>query len=263
MRNENAEVPSMDDLVFENRNKEYGAYALRKAYSDNVHKALLYVLMSFAGVMVFILFFPGAPTIKVPALTHQIIELGNFTQTKPEVTPPSRTTAPTRRAPSHVAPMVTTQVEPPVEEVQNNTDVTGDPNGVLDGAEPIGDIGPIGGDVPAAPVVDVTPKGPVDHAEFMPEYKGGLQAMARFVQRNLKYPAVARRMETEGIVFVSFVVNTDGRVIDVKAIKGISKECDEEAVRMVSSMTDWLAGRQGNIPVMVRMVLPIRFQLNR
>ena len=261
MRNENAEVPSMDDLVFENRNKEYGAYVIRKAYYDNVHKALLYVMVFFAGVMLLTIFYPGEPLIKVPEVAKKIIQF-NILPTI-EAPRPAAPSAPVRRAASHVAPTVTTAVVP--EEITPPaTDTnTGVPDGAVDGVAPIEGTGPATADPVVATPVETAPKGPLDIAEVMPQYKGGLQAMARFVQRNLKYPAVARRMETEGLVYVSFIIDTNGRVIEAKAIKGISKECDEEAVRMVSAMTDWLAGRQGGVPVMVRMVLPIRFQLNR
>lgn len=253
----------MDDLVFENRNKEYGAYVLRKVYYDNVHKALLYVMVFFAGVMMLTIFFPGEPLINVPKVSGKVIELINVFPTVEEQKPAAQTTQ-VRRAVRDVAPVVSTNVQPEVETPPVENTGAGSPTGVDGGAEPTGLEGPIA-EAPTTGTAPefVVPKEPVDIAEVMPQYKGGLQAMARHVQRNLKYPAVARRMEVEGIVFVSFVVDTDGRVIDVKAIKGISKECDQEAVRMVSGMTEWLAGRQGNIPVMVRMVLPIRFQLNR
>jgi len=260
MRNENAEEQSMDDLVFENRNKEYGAYVLRKVYYDNVHKALLYVMVFVAGVMMLTLFFPGEPLIKVPEAAKKIITF-NILPTI-EAPRPAAPSAQVRRAVTRATPTVTTAVVPD-EVVPPVTDaVSGTADGAVDGVAPIEGTGPASAEPVVATPVEVAPKGPVDIAEVMPQYKGGLQAMARYVQRNLKYPAVARRMGIEGVVFVSFVIDTNGRVIDAKAIKGISKECDEEAVRMVSTMSDWLAGRQGGVPVMVRMVLPIRFQLN-
>jgi protein TonB len=263
MRNENAEDASMDDLVFENRNKEYGAYAIRKAYHDNVHKALLYVLISFAAVMALTLFFPGAPLVKVPKLSENVI---NFDFIAPLTVDPPKpaTTTPVRRATRDVQPTVVTHTETPPMETPVDNEGPGDPNGVVDGAPPTSSGG-ITADASSTgtALAEVKPAGPVDIAEVMPQYQGGLQAMARYMQKNLKYPAVARRMEVEGAVFVSFIIDTNGRVIEAKVIKGISKECDEEAVRVVSSMTAWLPGRQAGIPVMVRMVLPIRFQLNR
>jgi len=261
MKNENEEAQNMDDLVFENRNKEYGAYALRKGYSDNINKSLGLVLVSFAGVMVITLFFPGDPTIKVPKLNTHIIEF-DFSTPKVEPQKPTPPAPPRRAAASHVTPTVTTAqpltVEPPPTDDANS----GDENGTDDGALTSSTPGAIPGEaLTAAPVEVVTPK-VVDFAEFMPQYEGGLEAMSKFIRKNLKYPAVARRMGIEGSVFVSFVIDTQGNVTETKVIKGISKECDEEAVRVISKMPAWIAGRQGNMPVMVRMVLPIKFQLN-
>ncbi|WP_160143821.1 energy transducer TonB [Chryseolinea soli] len=260
MRNENAEVPSMDDLVFENRNKEYGAYVIRKAYYDNVHKALFYVMIFFAGVMLLTIFYPGEPLIKVPEVAKKII---TFTIPTIEAPRPAAPSAPIRRAATRTTPRVTTSVIPDEIVPPVTDDGSGAPDGAVDGVAPTEGTGPANADPVVATPAVVAPAGPIDIAEVMPQYQGGLQAMARYMQRNLRYPGIARRMEIEGAVFVSFVVNTDGRVIDAKVIKGISKECDEEAVRVVSNMPAWVAGRQGGVPVMVRMVLPIRFQLNR
>lgn len=91
--------------------------------------------------------------------------------------------------------------------------------------------------------------------------KGGMQAFYEFVGKKLKYPAQARRMGVEGRVFVEFVINRDGSIVDVKAIKGIGAGCDEEAVRVVQSMPAWNPGKQRGKPVRQRMVLPITFKL--
>ncbi len=111
-----------------------------------------------------------------------------------------------------------------------------------------------------APVVNA---GPVDFAEVMPQYKGGQEAMMKFISRGVKYPGSAARMEIEGTVFVSFVINALGDVVDVKVVKGISPDCDKEAMRVIAKMTEWEAGMQNKMPVSVRMVVPIKFQLNR
>lgn len=92
--------------------------------------------------------------------------------------------------------------------------------------------------------------------------QGGMQAFYDYVGKQLKYPAQARRMNVEGRVFVQFVVERDGSLTDVKAIKGIGAGCDEEAVRVVESAPPWTPGKQRGKPVRVRMVLPIVFKLN-
>jgi protein TonB len=91
--------------------------------------------------------------------------------------------------------------------------------------------------------------------------QGGMQAFYEYVNKKVKYPAQARRMGIEGKVFVEFVINRDGSIQDVKAIKGIGAGCDEEAVRVIQSAPSWKPGKQRGKPVRQRMVLPITFKL--
>jgi protein TonB len=97
--------------------------------------------------------------------------------------------------------------------------------------------------------------------EQAPMYKGGNVAMYNYLGKELRYPSVARRMGIEGRVFVQFVVDKDGKITDVLSLKGIGGGCDEEAVRVVSSMPSWNPGKQRGKPVKVRMVLPVFFRL--
>lgn len=91
--------------------------------------------------------------------------------------------------------------------------------------------------------------------------KGGMQAFYKYVGEKLKYPAQARRMGTEGRVFVEFVVNRDGSIVDVKVVRGIGAGCDEEAIRVVQSAPAWTPGKQRGKPVRQKMVIPINFKL--
>lgn len=94
--------------------------------------------------------------------------------------------------------------------------------------------------------------------------KGGMSAFYEYVGKKMqgKYPAQARRMGIEGRVFVEFVVNRDGSIQDVKAIKGIGAGCDELAVKVVQEAPNWNPGKQRGKPVRQKMVLPIVFKLN-
>jgi len=95
-------------------------------------------------------------------------------------------------------------------------------------------------------------------------FKGGLNAFYEYVGKQMrgKYPAQARRMGIEGRVFVEFVVNRDGSVQDVKAIKGIGGGCDELAIKVIQDSPKWNPGKQRGKPVRQRMVMPIVFKLN-
>lgn len=97
--------------------------------------------------------------------------------------------------------------------------------------------------------------------EEQPTPNGGMSAFYDFVRKNLKYPSQARRMGIEGKVFVQFVVDKDGTITDVQAIKGIGAGCDEEAIRVLKNHPKWKPGKQRGRAVRVRMVIPITFKL--
>lgn len=93
------------------------------------------------------------------------------------------------------------------------------------------------------------------------EPKGGMAAFYKYVGEKIKYPAQARRMGVEGRVFVQFVVNRDGSIVDVTVLKGIGAGCDEEAQRIVQSAPAWKPGKQRGKAVRQKMVIPIIFRL--
>jgi protein TonB len=90
---------------------------------------------------------------------------------------------------------------------------------------------------------------------------GGYQAFYEYVGKRLKYPAQARRMGIEGKVYVQFVVDKDGSLTEVQAVKGIGAGCDEEAVRVLQSAPKWSPPKQRGKPVKQRIILPITFKL--
>lgn len=90
---------------------------------------------------------------------------------------------------------------------------------------------------------------------------GGMKSFYQYLGKEINYPAQARRMGVEGKVFVEFIVNRDGSLVDVKAIKGIGAGCDEEAVRVVSSSPKWSPGKQRGVPVRQKMVATVIFKL--
>lgn len=98
--------------------------------------------------------------------------------------------------------------------------------------------------------------------EEQPSFQGGGNAaFLKWVGENLDYPSQAQRMGIEGRVYVQFVIEKDGTITDVKAIKGIGAGADEEAVRVIKSAPKWTPGKQRGKPVRVRMILPIMFKL--
>ena len=101
----------------------------------------------------------------------------------------------------------------------------------------------------------------LEKAEVMPEFPGGEQAMMKFVAENVQYPQEARDKEISGRVLVSFVVEKDGSIGDVKVVKGIGGGCDEEAVRVVNTMPKWKPGMDKGKPVRVSYMMPFSFKL--
>ena len=97
--------------------------------------------------------------------------------------------------------------------------------------------------------------------EDQPTPSGGMAAFYQYVAKKMKYPAQARRMGIEGKVFVQFVVDKDGTLTEVQAVKGIGAGCDEEAVRVIQGAPKWKPGKQRGRAVKVRMILPITFKL--
>ena len=118
------------------------------------------------------------------------------------------------------------------------------------------------------PIVMDEPEEPVDEPEVFivveeqADFVGGIGKFYEFVGEEMNYPAAARRMNVQGKVYVSFIVNENGEVTEVKAIKGIGSGCDEEAVRVVKFSPNWKPGKQRGRPVKVRRVIPIVFKLS-
>ncbi len=96
----------------------------------------------------------------------------------------------------------------------------------------------------------------------MPSPVGGLEAFYAYLNKNLKYPSQASRMNIQGRVFMAFVVEKDGSLTDVKVMKGIGAGCDEESIRVLENAPKWNPGKQRGVPVRVRYSFPIAFRLN-
>jgi len=96
--------------------------------------------------------------------------------------------------------------------------------------------------------------------EQMPEPVIGFDAFYAYIVRTLKYPPAARRMGLEGKVFVQFLINKKGDLLDPIIIRGISDEIDQEAIRVIKNGPKWKPGRQRGRPVTVKVVIPLTFK---
>lgn len=97
--------------------------------------------------------------------------------------------------------------------------------------------------------------------ESMPQFPGGDVALMKYLGENINYPKAARESGIQGRVFVSFVVEKDGKVTNIIILRGIGGGCDEEAIKVVQEMPEWIPGKQRGMPVRVQFNLPINFTL--
>ncbi|MCU4158125.1 energy transducer TonB [Carboxylicivirga sp. A043] len=97
--------------------------------------------------------------------------------------------------------------------------------------------------------------------EDMPEFPGGEEALRKYIAQSVKYPVIAQENGIQGRVYVSFVVNTKGKVTDVKIARGVDPNLDKEAIRVVNAMPAWKPGKQRGKAVKVSYTVPINFVL--
>ena len=100
-----------------------------------------------------------------------------------------------------------------------------------------------------------------DVVEVMPQFPGGQIAMLQYIMKNIKYPEQAMKEGIQGRVTVSFIVEKDGRVSNVRLLRSVQSSLDKEAVRVVKSMPKWTPGKHNGKPVRVRFNLPVMFKL--
>jgi periplasmic protein TonB len=248
-----------EDVVFENRNRAYGAYALRRAYSKRVILGWGITVALFSALLYLSdLSLPDAADIIAPFKNEKEREI-KLSQ------PPSIPDKPIQRprleqprtSTSEQIVVTTDPVETTADPIENftsasdDTGLGGSVDGYVDGTvvEPVPE--PV---VTAPPVIR-------DFAEVMPEYVGGFSEMMKYIQKKTRYPAGSRRIGISGTVYVRFIVRPDGHISDVEVVRGIAKDCDAEAARVISSMPRWNAGMQNGISVPVRIVVPVKFSL--
>lgn len=255
---------SWEDIVFENRNKDYGAYFNRKSYSKSVVIATLITFL----LLIFILAFPAIKEFfgslrekeEVVIKNTTVVSLDQPPPITPNQPPPPdiRIPPPVKTIIKFLPPKVTDKEVVEEEEMPTIEEIKENETGSVD-VEGTGEV------IFEEPVEEA--KGEDPNKVFLvveqpPEFEGGLEAMYKFISKNMKYPASARRMNIEGSVFVGFVVDADGKISETSIIKGISADCDKEALRVVQMMPKWRPGKQSGRPVRVKFVLPIKFRLD-
>lgn len=109
--------------------------------------------------------------------------------------------------------------------------------------------------------VEKVPETPFERVENMPVFLGGDAALLAFLANNIEYPKTAQRMGIEGRVTLSFVIDETGSVTNIEVLRGIGAGCDEEAIRVLKLLPNYIPGKQRGVPVKVRMRVPVTFKL--
>ena len=258
-------APVRNDIVFEDRNKAYGAYDLRKNHNRSVAIALLITGASFVFI------------VSLPAIIDWINNKMEEVEVPVDITPLDLTAPPpideTEPPPPPPPPpppvMETVKFTPPV---VTDEEVVEDPPPVqteetpqisTETVEGSGDEIIIPDEGTGNQVVEAVVEAPLTIVEQMPTFPGGEAEMMKYIQKNVSYPQMEKEGQIQGTCYVTFVVEKDGSITDVKVLRGVSggPGCDKEAMRVVKSMPSWKAGKQNGREVRVQFNLPIKFTL--
>ena len=258
------------DLVFENRNKEYGAYELRSNNGRNTVRAMG---ITFFGVGLLC----GASIIfshPVKTTEHGTVVIIDPSIAPRLIQPPKKIEPPfeAKLKPHPIAPKITINKNiPPVVVIDTKADkpvVTINIKGAIGtedvkGKEQPGSVIPdtkTGTGTGTTPVDDesVHPMGTLD---VMPEPVGGDKAWASFLNKNLRFPGEAQDQGVSGKVFLSFIIEKDGHLSNIMLINKAGYGFDEEALRVLKLAKAWKPGIANGQPVRVKFTLPINFQV--
>lgn len=264
------------EMVFEGRNKEYGAYRLRK----NAGKRNLYSLItifiaalaiwggislvkfvesrtkSVAQTSVAELSTLNQPKKKAEVKQQQKVKLEQPEKVVERVKSSVKFTAPVIKKDDEVKPedelktqdeLMNTKTAIGALDVKGNDDANGE---VLKIKEAVAQPEP-------KPEVEKV----FDVVEQMPSFPGGPSALMEWLSNNVKYPVVAQENGVQGRVVVSFVVERDGSITDVKVVRGVDPSLDKEASRVVRAMPRWIPGKQNGSAVRVKYNVPVAFRL--
>jgi protein TonB len=253
----------LDDIIFENRNKAYGAYEIRKKYRDRVNLALLiavtFVVLALLSPYIAALFSRPEVIEKPKPHVTTVNELAAPPPLENTPPPPTYTPPPPKQIVFTPPKVVREEVKappPPTNEELQKTQTSTTNND-----------GPSTYVPPKDPPKEIPKEIPEEIIETgfdeNPEPPGGAAGYAKYLAEHIKYPARAIDAGVQGTVYISLVVDKTGNVSDVK-IKSdrVGYGCGEEAVNVISKMPPWKPGKMGGKPVKVRYTIPVKFLLH-
>jgi protein TonB len=254
------EVPDFDDLLFEFRNRDYGAYQLRKRYNSVVIAGIILasLIVSSAVILPFILT-PHSDHVLSGGISYVQVQLENLEPPMEEIivppSPPPPEAARIQEVMKYIPPVVVDSVLP-LKTTQTTTDEflaqspsdqievsgTGTGEDLLSGQE------------------GTESDEPFFLVEVMPSFKGGdINKFREWVQKRTNYPQIAIDNRIQGRVFLTFIIESDGAVSNVTVVKGVDPIIDNEAVKAIQSSPKWSPGLQRGQPVRVRYSIWLNF----
>lgn len=278
---ESAKILQADylDLIFDNRNKGYGGYELRKHYKARALRALgITCALLLLGIGVPALLGKSEEPLGLIPEQAREVQLQDIDLPRPPDAPKPPET-PADAAPSIAKTIMNTVPVIVNEEVRPDLKPPRTEELIDAVSGPVTNPGNEGSEVAMSKEKPEGPAGsgnrpdepaggggggestPISYAQEMPEFPGGRQALNNYLKRNLAYPVGAREDGIQGRVIVRFVVNTEGRIENATIVRGIGGGCDQEALRVVKAMPRWKPGKQNGHLVKVYYMLPVNFAL--
>lgn len=270
--------PKWVDMVFDGKNKSYGAFQLRKGTSSRNIKSLIILVIAAALVGGFLAWkVIEQKQAEQQAAYMEAMELSKLQKEakkqekkeviKPKVEPKKEIPV-ARQTQKFTAPVIKKDELVKEENQIKQMDKLDDKVAVgTENHEGTKDrnVEAVRNDIavntpPPAPKEEVTNK-VFDVVEVMPSFPGGQGALMSYLSSHTKYPVVAQENGVQGRVTVSFVVERDGSITDVHVVRSVDPSLDREAARVISSMPNWQPGKQNGSAVRVKFNVPVQFKL--
>jgi protein TonB len=268
------------NLVFANRNQSYGAYVLRRESGNYLFKSLLITGFLFGGALLFSAINSRSNSDNSMRSTMPVTNPDEIRVIPVEISKPktaiaqpktSSVSVSTAKAdlkevkfagritPVHDNPQITevptaAQIQESVISLRNNEGTSAQGVNNVSGSN----SGEDGAGEGAGSGTDIYNR---EFVEVMPEFPGGMKAWANFLTRNLNYPSAAAEVGISGKVLVSFVIEKNGEISNLKVLKGIGGGCDEEAMRVIKKSPFWKPGMQNGRAVRVAYIMPVVFRM--
>jgi periplasmic protein TonB len=255
------------DILFENRNKSYGAYPLRKFYAQRLYISMGITLsMVVFSSFLYLILKTNTRTIVFDPVSDPTLTFVDLTPPPKPISPPVRPAAahPPIASIAYTPPLIVrenqiVQTIPKVEDLKEASISTKTLNGAQDKSD-IQNIGnaQTGATTSAGEKPDDKPE-ILRWAEVMPEYPGGIEALKRYLLKNLRMPDANAEPGTIVKVIARFVVGADGKVSNIEIVQAADNIYNDEVKRVISKMPDWKPGSQNHRNVAVYFNLPVNF----